>query len=145
MAATALIMNASRKGLSTIFHSGSYDRLYHGLSIALAALALNREVKFFFSYWALEYLRREKGTRLVLDSEGNAHREILEKNIKEGHILEIQELFSQAKRMGAKFYACTNSMGLLNIARNELINEVDKSMGITTFLTESASDQMLFI
>lgn len=49
-------MDKDRKGLAIIFHSGSYDRISHGLSIALTALALGREVRLFFSYWALEYL-----------------------------------------------------------------------------------------
>lgn len=138
-------MNKHKKGLGLVFHSGSYDRVYHGLSIALSALALEREVRFFFTYWALEYLKEGKRPSLKLDKEACLHKEIIEKNIKRGHISEIDELFTQAKRMGAKFYACTNSMGLLNIARDELIGIVDKSMGITTFLAETSQYQLLFI
>ena len=44
-----------------------------------------------------------------------------------------------------RFYACTQSMGLLNISRDELVKEIDKSMGITTFFAESSGDQLLFI
>lgn len=138
-------MNKDRKGLAIIFHSGSYDRIYHGLSIAIAALALGREVRFFFTYWALGYLRREQSSLLRVDKEGEAHIQILEENIKKGHIEKISDLVTQTKAMGAKFYACTNSMGLLNIARDELIDEVDKSTGITTFLTETSEDQILYI
>lgn len=138
-------MDTNKKGLGIIFHSGYYDRLYHGLSIALAGLALGREVKFFFTYWALEYLKKDKSSEIELDKEAAIHKKILDKNIKDGHMQKIPELFSQAKAMGAKFYACTNSMGLLNISRDELIKEVDKSMGITTFLTETNEYQLLFI
>lgn len=138
-------MNAQKKGLAIIFHSGSYDRIYHGLSIALAALALGREVKFFFTYWALEYLKQNRPALFKLDAESQEQREAIKKNIEKGHIQKAPELIVQAKKMGAKFYACTNSMGLLNISRDELIKEVDKSMGITTFLTETAEDQILFI
>lgn len=138
-------MNAEKKGLAIIFHSGSYDRISHGLSIALAALVLGREVKFFFTYWALEYLKKDSPAFFGLDAEAQIKRNILDKNLEKGHIQRIPELINQAKRMGAKFYACTNSMGLLNVSRDELIKEVDKSMGITTFLTETAEDQILFI
>ncbi len=131
--------------MGIIFHSGSYDRLYHGLSIALSALALDREVRFFFTYWALEYLKRKKSLPFKLDKEAGLHKEIIEKNIKKGHMIKVDELFNQAKKMGAKFYACTNSMGLLNIARDELRDIVDKSMGITTFLAETSESQILFI
>ncbi len=135
----------SNKGLGIIFHSGSFDRLYHGISVALAALAMGWETKFFFTYWSLEYLKKGSNVSLKLDSEGEDNRGILEKNIKMGHMMNISELLGQAKEMGAKFYVCTNSMGLLNIARDELVEEVDKSMGVTTFLTETAGYTMLFI
>ena len=140
-----------KRGLAIIFHSGSYDRIYHGLSIAIAALALGRNVRFFFTYWALGYLRKGPYSRagkpgvLKFDKEAELHKEILDENIKRGHMLKLTEIFKQARQMGAKFYACTNSMGLLNIARDELSGTVDKSMGITTFLTETSSDQMIFI
>ena len=138
-------MNTDKKGLAVIFHSGSFDRVYHGLSIALAALALGRETKFFFTYWALKYLKRGKPLFFELDTEGRKQKGILEKGIKKGHIQNILEIIAQAKKMGAKIYVCTNSMGLLNISRDEFIDEVDKSMGITTFLSETANSHILFI
>lgn len=138
-------MDTQKQGLAIILHSGSFDRLYHGLSIALAALALGRETRLFFTYWALEQLRSAKKPPQRLDREAQAHKEILEKNIKKGHMQEVPELLAQAKSMGARFYACTQSMGLLNISRDELLKEVDKSMGITTFLTEAKDAQLLFI
>lgn len=133
------------KGLGIIFHSGSFDRIYHGFSLVLAALALGRKVRLFFSYWALEYLKKDSQERFELDAEAKIHQEILKKNIERGHIQKLPELLAQAKSMGAEIYACTSSMGLLNIARDELIEQVDKSMGITTFLTLTAKDEVLFI
>ena len=134
-----------KKGLGVIFHSGSYDRLYHGFSLALAASALGREVRLFFSYWALEYLKKGGLAEVRFDNEGKKHKEIIEKNIERGHLQKISELITQAKAMGVKIYACTNSMGLLNIVRDELIPEVDKTMGLTTFLVETKDSQILFI
>ncbi len=137
-------METDKKGLSIIFHSGSYDRIYHGFSIVLVALALGREVRCFFTYWALEYLVKGKSV-FQLNEEGQTHRKILEEHMKKGHIQKISELLTQAKSLDAKFCVCTNSMGLLNISRDELVNEVDKSMGLTTFLVETGQDQILFI
>lgn len=107
--------------LSIILHSGSFDRIQHGLSIALAGGAMGRKVLLFFTYDALRCLVKGK---------------VDEK---------IKEPLAQAKRLGVQIYACTSSMGLLNIARDELTEEVDKSAGITTFLSESSNAQMLFI
>ena len=134
-----------KKGLGIIFHSGAYDRIYHGFSIALAALALGRDVRLFFSYWALEYLKKKGPPVFELESGSKMHKEIIEKNMKKGHLQKISDHVAQVKQMGAKVYACTNSMGILNIARDELIAEVDKAMGLTTFLTETKDHQILFV
>ncbi len=134
-----------KKGLGIIFHSGYYDRIYHGFSITLAASALGREVKLFVTYWTLEYFKKGESGAIKLDGESEAYKDLIKKNIEKGHLQKISELITQAKSMGVKIYACTNSMGILNIARDELIPEVDKSMGLTTFLVETKDSQLLFI
>lgn len=140
------IVKAEKEGMALIFHNGSYDRVYHGLSIALAALALGREVRCFFTYWALDYVRKDNGPDLQwFYNEGKIHERLIRKSIKDGHILKMKELFSQLKAIGGKVYACSSSMGLLNISRDELIADVDKSMGLTTFLAETKNSQILFI
>ena len=111
----------------------------------MAASASGREVKLFFAYWALEYMKKGVSIRMRLDGEGKANREILEKNLKRGHLFQIFKLISEAKSLGVKFYACTNSMGLLNISRDELIPEIDSCMGIVAFQAETTDDQIIFI
>ncbi len=141
-------MKSEKRGLGIIFHTGSYDRLHHGMSIALAALALGRKVRFLFTYWALEYLKRDGPSALenkVDKEEDSAHVQTIRENIKKGHLESISGLIVQTKDLGAEFYTCTNSMSILNIARDELIDEVDRPMGLTTFLDETAEDQILFI
>lgn len=132
-------------GLAIILHSGSYDRIYHGLSLALTASAMGKESRCFITYWALEYFRKMDQAEFKLDREGEIHKGLLEENFRKGHLHKISDFITEAKNMGVKLYACTASMGLLNITRNELIDEVDMSMGITTFMNEAANDQMLFI
>jgi peroxiredoxin family protein len=114
----------------------------------LAALALGRNVKLFFTYWALEYLKKGNSSAFenkVDQEENSAHIQIIRENIKKGHLESFSELIAQSKALGAEFYTCTNSMSILNIARDELIEEVNRPMGLTTFLTETAEDQILFI
>lgn len=141
-------MGPGKMGLGIIFHSGSNDRFYHGMSIGLAALALGRNVKFFFTYWALEYLKKGNSSAFenkVDQEENSAHIQIIDENIRKGHLESFSELIAQSKALGAEFYTCTNSMSILNIALDELIEEVNRPMGLTTFLKETAEDQILFI
>lgn len=42
--------------LLIFLHSGDYDRMHHGLSIAAAAVAQERPVELYFVWWALERL-----------------------------------------------------------------------------------------
>lgn len=159
-------------GLGIIFHSGSYDRVHHGLSLALAAGAIGGPVKLFFTYWALEWLKKNNPSSFApwlspgaskgpgpaklllseadppaprLDSEALERGALIARNIKGGHLRAVSELLSDGKTLGIKVYVCTNSMGILNIARDELVGEVDKSMGITGFMMEVAGYQLLFI
>jgi len=138
-------MAAEKKGLGIIFHSGSYDRLQHGFSMALAALALGRPVRLFFTYWAFRYLKRGEESWFHLDSEARDYEPVLQKGLEKGHLESVPEMLRQIKAMGGQCYACTHSIGLLNIARNELVEAVDRSMGLTAFLTETAEDHILFI
>ncbi len=138
-------MAEDKKGLAIIFHSGSFDRLHQGFSVALAALALGRPVRLFFSYWAFRYLKRGEDSYFTLDSEASDYREILQKGLERGHLESVSHLLGQVKTMGAKCYACTHSMGLLNIARDELVEAVDRSMGLTAFLKETMEDQLLYL
>ncbi len=135
----------NNKNIGIIFHNSSYDQVYHGLSIALSTLALGWEVKCLFTYWSLNYLKKDNKEQSKIETGTESHRHIIEDKIKKGHIQEISDVIAQAKPMGLRIYVCTNSMGLLNIARNELVDEVDKATGLTTFLAETEGYRLLFI
>jgi len=132
-------------GLGIIFHSGSYDRVYNGLSIAQANLALGWKVLFFFSYWSLEYLKKGGDSYFQLNKEAEYKKDILKKHIKKGHIENFIEIIMQMKKMGAEIYVCTNSMALLNIVRDELVDEIDGCVGLVNFLTITKYYRLLFI
>ncbi|MGQ9694945.1 MAG: DsrE/DsrF/DrsH-like family protein [Thermodesulfobacteriota bacterium] len=131
--------------MAIILHSGSYDRLQHGLHVAQTALALGREVRLFFTYWSLLYLRKNGSFSLYLDREASFYENILKGKTAEYFREQINDLIRQTKELGAKIYVCSNSMSLLNISRDELIEEVDRSMGLTTLLAAATEDQLLFI
>lgn len=138
-------MSGDASGLSVIFHSGSFDRVHHGLTAALTALAAGREARLFFTYWALEHLKRESAGELGLDKEGEEHRPLIEKGLERGDLKDIRRLLRDAKELGARISVCVSSMGILNVTRGELIEEVDESTGTATFLSRARGDQLLFI
>lgn len=139
------VTQRSIRNLAVILHDGGYDRVHHGLSLAVAALALGREVRLLFTYWALTYLKREGHPSLKGPSAERKGVTSLLHKIEKGHVEDVERLLERVKALGGRIYACTNSMGILNISRDELRAEAERPVGLTTFLMECAEDQILFI
>ncbi len=136
-----------RYRLCIFLHSGSYDRVYHALSICNVVLAMGGEVRIFCSYGALRRLVKGNTDKVSIEGEPAPFREEIEKNLKRGTFDSISEMLSTAKRFGdIKLYACTASMAVLNIARDELIDVVDESMGLVAFMDiVKGADETLYI
>jgi peroxiredoxin family protein len=57
----------------------------------------------------------------------------------------VDELFDTARQLGVKFIACTMSMDVMGIAREELIDGVEVG-GVATFLGDAARSRVsLFV
>lgn len=128
-------------------HSGSYDRVFQAMSITNVVLATGGEVHLFFSYGALKRLVKGLTDTATIEGEPAFFKEEIEKNLGRGTLDSISEMIDTAKRFGRlKIYACTGSMAILNIARDELIDAVDQSMGLVSFLQlVKEADQTLYI
>lgn len=128
--------------VALIINSASYDRVEHALTIATVSATLGREVHVLFTHSGL--LRLKKGFTDKIGEETAAWiRETVEAGIKKGSMRKISELLTELKRFGGKIYACPAAMALHSVTKDELIDEVDKICGITTFFEESASGASL--
>jgi len=128
-------------------HSGSYDRVHQAITISNVVLALGGEVHVFCSYGGLKRMVKGHTDDVEIEGEPAPFKAEIEKNLKRGTLDPIGEMLYVARRFGEfKLYACTASMAVLNIARDELIDEVDSSMGLVGFqaLVKDA-DQVLYI
>ncbi len=128
-------------------HSGSYDRVFQAISISNVVLATGGTVHLFFSYGALKRLVKGKIDEVAVEGEPAPFKAEIEKNLKRGTLDTLSEMLDTAKRFeGFKIYACTASMAVLNIARNELMDIVDSSMGLVSFLElVKGADKTLYI
>lgn len=109
--------------------------------LALLKAHIHKEDHFFFLLAAKEISLQESSELEEASPSWPVRHENLKNEFREGLI----DLCRQTKTLGAKFYICSGSMARFNIAREELVEEVDRSMGLTTFLTATAYDQVLFI
>jgi peroxiredoxin family protein len=58
----------------------------------------------------------------------------------------IEELVRMAKGLGVRFLACTTTMAVMGISREDLIDEVDDLAGATAYVDEALNSKLnLFI
>ncbi len=142
-------MSDGKKGYRycIFLHSGSYDRVYQAISISTVVLAMGGEVHIFCSYGGLLRMVKGRTDDVVVEGEPGPFKEVLEKNLDRGTLDHLSELLETAHRFGNfHIYACTASMAVLNVARNELIELVDASMGLVSFLElVKEADKVLYI
>lgn len=119
--------------VTIILHSGSYDRASYALSIAQVALASGMEVHMLLTFEGLH--RFTKGHLMDRGEETSAViRNSVERGLASGGIQSIDDQLAGARKLGLKLYACVNAMATLNIARDQLIDEIDTITGLAAFL-----------
>ena len=76
---------------------------------------------------------------------GGVGRVMLQSMMRDKQVASIDELFDMARQLGVKLIACTMSMDVMGIAREELIDGVEVG-GVATFLGDAARSRVsLFV
>ncbi len=152
---------------SFVVFSGDLDKAIAAFIIANGALAMGQDVSMFFTFWGLNMLRREdapKREKKVMDRMFAAmmpsdarHLPLSQMNMagmgpamikdvmRKHNVPTLPDLMASAREGGAKLVACTMTMDLLGIAREDLQDGIDFG-GVATFLGEAQkSGTTLFI
>jgi len=125
--------------ISIIVHSGEWDRIYHAFSIASTYSALDKKVRVFLTYWAIESVARKK-----FDCGSREKNEKIRKGVSEGKIKSIDEIVKLGKEFGnLEVIVCSGSMEVLGIREEELPEWVDRVGGLAEQLMEA--EEVIFI
>jgi peroxiredoxin family protein len=116
-----------------ILHNGDWDRVYYGLSIAVAALSSGKEVHALFTFGALKRLVKGHADDLSTQTSEEIQG-IVQKGPLQGKIPSIAEMLQTAGHLGLKMYACPAAMSVLGLSKEQLIPGVDTEMGLVGFL-----------
>ena len=151
-----------------IAFSGDLDKLFASLTIATGAAASGMKVNIFFTFWGLKLIQQtgvkarglhwmqrlfglmvkpgpEKRPLSKMNFAG-AGPMMLKKLMKRSKVASLQELLMTAKSLGVSFTACTTSMEVMGITRENLIPEVDNVAGVASFLVKARDSNItLFI
>lgn len=115
------------------FHRGEYDAVHQGLSIAAAAVAMDRPVELYFFWWALERLVRGK-----LD-EPDLERDDVNATMELRGVPTLRQLLDVVRDSGhATLFACTGSMAAVGLTPPDVEPKVDALIGWTAILQRTA-------
>ena len=120
--------------LAIFLHSGAYDRLHQGLSIAAAGAALGRRVDIYFFWWALERLLTDR-----LDEPDFPEREEVAARFEARGLPSLRALLHHVRDSGqVTLVACTGSLAALGLTPREAEGRVDTVLGWTSILSRTA-------
>jgi len=141
-----------------IVFSGEYDKVMAAFVIANGAAAMDDEVTMFFTFWGLAALRkpgnaagRKTGLQKMFSAMlpkraeklgiskfnfAGLGRFMMKKVMKAANVMSVTDLMDTAREQGIKIIACTMSMDVMGITREELIDGIEYA-GVATYLAEA--------
>ncbi len=155
------------QGKTIIVFSGDLDKVLASFIIANGAAAMGRPVTMFFTFWGLNALRkREKqnvkkpfmdamfgammprGTSKLALSKmnmGGMGTAMMKKVMNDKNVDSLEALMKQAMFNGVKLVACTMSMDIMGITKEELIDGIEYA-GVAAYLGDAEESNVnLFI
>jgi peroxiredoxin family protein len=136
-----------KKKIAIIVHSGTIDKLYCAFILGSTATSMDMETHLYFTFWGLNMLVKGAMEKAGLPATYKPMEEQLKKKLKEMKYPTPYELLKRMKSSGLlKIYACSPSMEMFGIKREDLIPEVDEIAGASTFLNvASGADITLLV
>jgi NADPH-dependent 2,4-dienoyl-CoA reductase/sulfur reductase-like enzyme/peroxiredoxin family protein/rhodanese-related sulfurtransferase/TusA-related sulfurtransferase len=154
-------------GKSLIVFDGDLDKAIAAFIIANGAASMGRPVTMFFTFWGLNILRKQekqkvkksliekmfgfmmpRGVNKLTLSKMNMMgmgSKMMKGIMKSKNVSSLEELMESAMKNGVKIIACTMSMDVMGIKKEELIDGIEYA-GVATYLgAAEESDVNLFI
>ncbi len=147
-----------------IIFSDDLDKACAAFNVAIGSAASGKEVILFFTCWGVNLVKKEKGP-----TKGDTLvAKLLNKMMKSGpnklspskfnffglggwlmrremavkKMLSIPEQIEMAKELGVRFLVCDQPMNMMGLKREDLINDVEKIVGMGTYVKEVSESQV---
>ncbi|MZQ87189.1 CoA-disulfide reductase [Paenibacillus sp. 5J-6] len=148
----------SANGTTMVVFSGDLDKTIAAFIIASGAAAMGKKVTMFFTFWGLNVLRKDdappvrkdgletmfsmmmpKGSRKLPMSKmnmGGIGAKMIRHVMKRKNVESLESLMQGAIQAGVKLIACTMSMDIMGIKREELMDGIDYA-GVASYLGDA--------
>ena len=147
-----------------ILLSGEFDKVFAAFSLAIASAAAGLDTTIFFTFWGVKSIQKGNltGTGLfgkmlgVLNRGGirrldpshfsffGIGRWMFKKMMKDKKVASMEELRQTCIDLGVHFLACKMSMDVMEIKREDLIDEVEDVVGAATAVGNAAESKVQF-
>ncbi|MDE2216016.1 MAG: DsrE/DsrF/DrsH-like family protein [Planctomycetota bacterium] len=136
-----------RKKFVIFAHSGTYDKLYQIVTLAITAASMGRETYIFLFFWALKRFVNEEFDAARLSAEFGAEGSRLSKRMQDINPISLKEILHEVRMSGnLKIYACTAAVKLMELEESVVKSRVDDILGLTTLLEIArGAETQLFI
>ena len=159
-------MSEDAQKCSIIVFSGDMDKVMAAFIIATTAAAMGMETTMFFTFWGLKAIQKGNptgeglfGKMLSMMNRGGIERLgpsrlnfggmgrwMFKKMMADKNVTSLPELRQMAIDLNVKFLGCLMSMDVMEISRDDLIDEVEDVVGAATFILEAQQSEInLFI
>jgi peroxiredoxin family protein len=152
-----------RNKLVIVCSKGSLDMAYPPLMLATTGAAMGMQVDLYFTFWGINMINKKTIDSLKISPVGNAAlpmpnilgmipgmtsmmTSMMQKKMQKIKMPSIREMIATAKESGVKFHACSPTMDMMGLKKEDLIPEVDDIIGAATYLELASEDAItLFV
>lgn len=152
-----------RNKMVIICSKGSLDMAYPPLMLATTGAAMGMEVHLYFTFWGINMISKKTIDSLKISPVGNPGipmpnilgmlpgmtsmlTSIMQKKMEKIKMPSMREMIKTAKESGVKFHACSPTLDMMGLKREDLIPEVDDIIGAATYLELASEDAItLFV
>lgn len=157
-AAAATVPAQEKNGATMVVFSGDLDKTIAAFIIATGAAAMGKKVTMFFTFWGLNVLRRPDAPKVnksamesmlgMMMPKGSASLPLSKMNMAgigpkmirrvmdNKNVQSLESLMEGAVRAGVNLIACTMSMDIMGVKREELIEGIDYA-GVASYLGDA--------
>ncbi len=160
-------MQPLSKNKTIVVFSGDFDKVMAAFIIASGAAAMGSHVTLFFTFWGLNALRKDnpppvsknliekmfgfmmpRGARKLTLSKmnmGGMGLTMIKGIMNKKNVTPLEELIENARKSGVRLVACSMSMDLMGIKKDEMIDGVEEG-GVALYLQNAEQGNVnLFI
>ena len=155
-------MEEKTRKLAIICSKGSLDMAYPALVLANAARMMGIDADLFFTFWGMDIISKKKIDHLKVTPVGNPAMHMpqimgvlpgvssmatsmMSKELDKLDMPPVHEFIEMIHDAGAGIYACRMASDMMQLEKEDLIDEVDDIIGAMEFLELSEDAQLLFI